>query len=64
MSSAEYEVAHKNILAILEHGNATREIVRELEAKLNSVDMLSKRVEALEEQVRILQVKLYSGGPT
>lgn len=53
---------HKNILAVKQHSEATRSLVRELEKKLRVVDAHAARLAIVEKQLRVLQVKLYSGG--
>ncbi len=58
------EVEQKNILAIKQHSENTRKLVRELEQKLNSITSLNLKVLELENQVRALQVKVHTGGAT
>lgn len=62
------DVTDKNIKAILQHSNETRKMLRELQEKIDNVNgicgMLGARVDQLEQQVRTLQVRLYSGGTT
>ncbi len=54
----------KNILAIKQHSEETRKMVRELEVKLNSITSLNLKVIELENQIHNLQVKMFSGGAT
>ena len=58
------EVVRKNLMAMKFYNEETRKLVRELESKLNLVDMLNAKIQALESQVRALQVKTFSGGAT
>jgi len=58
------EAIQKNILAIKQHSEDTRKLVRELELKLNSITSLNLKIIELENQVRALQVKVHSGGAT
>ena len=60
MSSA----IEKNILAIKQHSEETRKLVRSLQQKLDAYDTLNTRVNNIEQQVKNIQVKLYTGGPT
>lgn len=64
----EDTATHKNILAIKDHAQRTREIVRDLESRLvdmgNSKTELELKVNILQSQIQNLQVKLFSGGST
>lgn len=53
---------HKNMLAVKQHSEATRNLVRELEKKLTAIDAQAARLALVEKQLKVLQVKLYSGG--
>ena len=55
---------HKNIMAIKHHSEETRVMFRELEKKFGTIDTLIERLNQLENQVKNLQIKLYSGGAT
>ena len=58
------DATHKNILAIKQHSEETRKLVRELENRLNAINSLNLKVLELEKQIQVLQVKLFSGGST
>jgi hypothetical protein len=58
------DATHKNILAIKQHSEETRKQLRDLEKKFSNVEMLQNRINQLENQVKFLTVKVYSGGPT
>jgi polyhydroxyalkanoate synthesis regulator phasin len=58
------EITHKNVMAIKQHSEDTRKLYRELEAKTNTIDTLLTRIDMLEQQVRAMQVKVFSGGST
>ena len=58
------ETVRRNVEATIAHSNETRKMLRELENKLNLVEVLTRKCEILEEQVASMQVKLYSGGST
>lgn len=66
--SGEESATHKNILAIRDHSQRTREIVRDLESRLvdmgNSKTELEMKVEILQSQIQNLQVKMFTGGAT
>jgi len=54
----------RNIMAVKQYSEETREIVREFERRLNTYDTMLGKIEILEAQISALQVKLYSGGAT
>lgn len=58
------EAMLKNIMAIKAYNEETRGLFRELEQKMKLVETLLLKQNLLEEQVRLLQVKVYSGGST
>lgn len=62
------EINAKNILAIKAHSETTRAIAREVQAELVAIrtEMLSIRAQndVLQEQLRTLQVRVFSGGAT
>lgn len=62
------EVLEHNVQAILQHGNATREMTRNLEIQVATLkqdnEMLRTEIAALAAQVQTMQVKLYTGGST
>jgi len=64
----EDSATHKNILAIKDHSIRSREIVRELEAKLEDTNKenrdLKNKLKLMQEQIQMIQVKLFSGGAT
>lgn len=59
------EIEQRNIMAILDHSNKTRDIVRDLETQVNEYKALTvslnEKIEMLKTQVQQLQVKLYTG---
>jgi len=61
-------INEKNIKAILQHGNDTRLMVRKAEEEMklvrNENQTLLTKIETMESQIQMLQVKLYSGGST
>jgi len=62
------DATQKNILAIKDHSQATRKIVRDLKISLNEKDVKIKHLESsisiLQQQMQVLQVKIFSGGAT
>jgi predicted nucleic acid-binding Zn-ribbon protein len=58
----------RNIRSLKDHAEATRKIVRELEVMINnfdnSVSMLTQENALMKEQIKSLQVRLFSGGAT
>jgi len=60
------ETTTRNVNTMLDHGNETRKIVRELQEKVNQQDATireqNKTIEALKLQLSNVQMKLYSGG--
>ena len=58
------DVNHRNVLAVKQHSEETRKMLRVLETKINTIDTLLTKVGNLESQLRLIQVKLYSGGAT
>ena len=62
------EVNRKNILAIKQHADVTRELLREDQNKVKQLENLileqKNRLDLLQKQVQILQVKSFSGGAT
>jgi 6-phosphogluconate dehydrogenase (decarboxylating) len=60
------ETTTRNVNTMLDHGNETRKIVRELQEKVNQQDATireqNKTIEALKLQLSNVQIKLYSGG--
>lgn len=62
------EATRKNILAIKYHSDVTREQVAALRAEVkahaDTLETLRATVQEMETQVRLLQIKLYSGGAT
>jgi len=60
------ETTTKNVRSMLDHGNETRKIVRELQEKVNQQDATireqNKNIEALKLQLSNLQRIIYSGG--
>lgn len=63
---ASEEVSRKNILACVEHANATRKIVRVLEEHIltlqNTVLTFQRQIAELRKQLSFVQTKLYKGG--
>ncbi len=64
--AALQETTVRNVKAVIQHANITRDLVTELEKKVNSLDGLvrqyEKRIDLLQKQIVVLQTKLYSGG--
>lgn len=62
------EVNRKNILAILEHGNVTRQQLRDVQDKVKLLENLileqKQRLDLHQTQMQNIQIKLYSGGAT
>jgi len=62
------KTVQKNILAIKQHSDITRQQVKELrelvEGCRSTVDTMRAEIVALRTQVQQLQIKLYSGGAT
>lgn len=62
------EVNRKNILAIKQHADVTRELLREDQVKVKQLENLileqKDRLDLFQKQVQILQVKSFSGGAT
>lgn len=60
------EVTANNVKTAIEYSRATREIVRELEAQINSLDSMmreqAKLLEGFKTQLATIQVKIYSAG--
>ena len=60
------ETTRRNITAVIEHGNETRKIVRELEEKVqflqNAVHSRDEDIKQLRIQLVSIQTKLFSGG--
>jgi len=65
---ASEETNRKNILACIEHGNATRKMVLELktmfDALQNQVIMQNKKVDMFSKQLAALQQQFYQAGTT
>jgi len=60
------ETTKRNINAMLEHGNETRKLVKELEEKIqflqNALQSREEDVKQLRIQLASIQTKLFSGG--
>jgi len=60
------EVTTNNVKAILEHGNTTRKIVRDLEDRIRQQDNLlqqyEQRMQTIQNQITLLQSRVFSGG--
>ena len=60
------EVTTNNLKAVLEYSKNTRELVREMEIKVNLMENQvleqNKLIDALKIQLSLVQAKLYSGG--
>ena len=54
----------KNMMAVKAHSEETRKMVRQMESQLNSIGNLMAKIEVLEKQVQMLQVKTFNGGAT
>lgn len=64
MNVMSEEVMRRNILAIKEYSEQTREIVRGIESCYSNMEMMANDIRAIKEQIAALQVKVYSGGAT
>jgi len=62
------DIHHKNVLAIKQYSELTREKVNEAATKVDMIAQqnlqLRSELELLKQQVQQLQVRLYSGGAT
>lgn len=60
------EVTTNNVKAAVEHSNESRKLIRELEKKIVSLDgeirTYNSRIELMQQQIAMLQAKLYQGG--
>jgi predicted RNase H-like nuclease (RuvC/YqgF family) len=60
------ETTKRNISAMIEHGNETRKLVRELEEKIqflqNALQSREEDIKQLRIQLASIQTKLFSGG--
>lgn len=60
------ETTTRNVKAMLEHGNETRRLNRELYTKVETLEKIiaeqNKSIESLKLQLANVQTKLYSGG--
>lgn len=67
-AEANPEVNRKNILAIHQYALNSRDIIRELEVRVDQYkkdnEMLSSRVDLLESQIKHIQVQLFRGATT
>jgi len=63
---ASEEVQRKNIIAMLEHGNETRRLVRDLDTQLQQqkeqIRLQDQTISELRNQIANLQMKMYQGG--
>jgi len=68
MAAANPEVNARNILAIKDHSEATRVIVRNLQAEMeamkNEIAALRLQLNSANERINGMQVRIYSGGAT
>lgn len=66
--SVDTEINRKNILAILEHGNITRKLLKESQEKVKDLENLvlqqTARIDLFQTQIQNIQMKMYSGGAT
>lgn len=66
MRKAFEEVTTNNVRAILEHGNTSRKLVKEMMERMDRQDgvigALNKRIDAQQSQITTLQAKLFAGG--
>lgn len=66
MRLAFEEVTTNNVRAILEHGNTTRKLTKELMEKIEQqnavIGSLNKRIDMQQAQISFLQAKVFSGG--
>ena len=62
------EVTANNVRAAVAHGNETRKLFRELEAKVVSLDGLvrtqQEEIKGLKQQLSSVQAKVFRGGTT
>ena len=62
------EVTRRNILAIKAHSEETRKELRKMQTENkelhNLVETLNGKLGVLEKQLRIIQVRIFSGGAT
>lgn len=60
------EVTTRNVRAVLDHANTSRDLVRHLENKVVLLEGLLRqyddKLEALQKQITSLQMKVYAGG--
>ena len=65
---ASQEANEKNILAIKAHAEESRSRVNAqgitIENHINTITTLTSRIDQLENQLRMIQVRLFSGGAT
>jgi len=63
---ASEEVQRRNIKAMLNHGNETRKITRDLEKELEQmkeqIRLQDQKIEELRNQIVNIQARLYQGG--
>ena len=66
MRLAFEQVTTNNVNAILNHGNTTRKIVKEMMERMDrqdsTINALNKRIDAQQQQITVLQAKLFAGG--
>lgn len=66
--STDTEINRKNILAILEHGNVTRKLLKESQENVKNLENLvlqqTARIDLFQTQIQNIQMKMYSGGAT
>ena len=58
------ELVRRNVLAIKQHSEETRKMVKELETNMNTIQTINQKIILLESQLQALQVKIFSGGAT
>ncbi|HEX9817796.1 MAG TPA: hypothetical protein VGA89_02805 [Patescibacteria group bacterium] len=60
------ETTVRNVQAVVVHTNATRDLVKELEKKVERLDGLvrqyEEKIENLKQQLVVLQTRVFSGG--
>lgn len=60
------ETTTRNVKAMLQHGNDTRSLVKELEAKVKKLEenirVFQGIIDEMRQQLSFVQAKLYSGG--
>lgn len=60
------EVTTNNVKAILEHGNTTRKLVKEMMERIDRLEgqigALNKRIDSQHQQISFLQARAFSGG--